>query len=101
MPVLPWHAAEPHAAASSLPPPLLRGTDENRRGSPPFGTPQQLIFLWVCTGREEEIEIFDCCLEAYELLEEPYTVAFVGIPGSGKSHLLAELAVLDRAAKHR
>lgn len=62
---------------------------------------QQLIFLWICAGREAEIETFDCCLEAYELLEEAQILAFVGIPGSGKSHLLAELAVLDRATKYK
>ncbi|XP_040511835.2 adenylate cyclase type 10-like [Gallus gallus] len=52
-------------------------------------------------GREAEIDRFECCLEAYEHLEEPHVLAFVGMPGSGKSHLLAELAILGRAAGHR
>ncbi|XP_040511828.1 adenylate cyclase type 10-like [Gallus gallus] len=52
-------------------------------------------------GREAEIDRFEFCLEAYKHLEEPHVLAFVGIPGSGKSHLLAELAILGRAAGHR
>ena len=85
----------------SLPTSLLRDGGEKWRGSPLFSTLQQLISLWVCTGREAEIDRFECCLEAYEHLEEPHVLAFVGIPGSGKSHLLAELAILGRAAGHR
>ncbi|POI26237.1 hypothetical protein CIB84_010013, partial [Bambusicola thoracicus] len=52
-------------------------------------------------GREAEIHLFECCLEAYEHLGAPHVLAFVGTPGSGKSHLLAELALLGQAAKHR
>eukprot|EP00076_Gallus_gallus_P035383 XP_025000921.1 adenylate cyclase type 10-like [Gallus gallus] len=51
-------------------------------------------------GREAEIDRFEFCLEAYKHLEEPHVLAFVGIPGSGKSHLLAELAILGRTAGH-
>ncbi|XP_072216513.1 adenylate cyclase type 10-like [Excalfactoria chinensis] len=52
-------------------------------------------------GREAEIDLFECHLEAYKYLGEPHILAFVGIQGSGKSHLLAELAALGQAAAHR
>lgn len=97
----PWYAAQPHTATSSLPPFLPWDRGENWRGSPLFSTLQQLISLWVYTGREAEIDLFERRLEAYGNLGEPHILAFAGIPGSGKSHLLAELAVLGRAARHR
>ncbi|XP_032297394.1 adenylate cyclase type 10-like [Coturnix japonica] len=52
-------------------------------------------------GREAEIDLFEYHLAAYKRLGEPHVLAFVGIPGSGKSHLLAELAALGQAAGHR
>ncbi|OXB76038.1 UNVERIFIED_CONTAM: hypothetical protein H355_000298 [Colinus virginianus] len=52
-------------------------------------------------GRKVEINLFEHCLEAYKNRGEPHILAFVGVPGSGKSHLLPELAVLGWAAGQR
>ncbi|XP_066844000.1 adenylate cyclase type 10 isoform X2 [Anser cygnoides] len=52
-------------------------------------------------GREVEIDLFERSLKAYEALGQPHILAYVGILGSGKSHLLTELAFLGQAARHR
>ena len=72
-----------------------------RDGSLLFSTPQQLVFLFVFTGREKEVDLFVSCLKAYEDLGEGHILAFEGTVGSGKSHLLTELAYLGQAAGHR
>ncbi|KAK4809486.1 hypothetical protein QYF61_014798 [Mycteria americana] len=72
-----------------------------RDGSLLFSTPQQLVFLFVVTGREKEVDLFVSCLKAYEDLGEGHILAFEGTVGSGKSHLLTELAYLGQAAGHR
>uniref|UniRef100_A0A8B9MHA3 Uncharacterized protein n=1 Tax=Accipiter nisus TaxID=211598 RepID=A0A8B9MHA3_9AVES len=46
-------------------------------------------------GREKEIDLFGSCLKAYEDLGQSRILAFEGTMGSGKSHLLTELAYLD------
>ncbi|NXF41816.1 ADCYA cyclase, partial [Nyctibius bracteatus] len=66
-----------------------------------FSTPQQLIFLFVFTGRDKEINLFCSCLKAYEELGQRHILAFEGTMGSGKNHLLTELAYLGQAAGHR
>lgn len=72
-----------------------------RDGSLLFRTRQQLVFLFVLTGREKEIDLFVSCLKAYKALGQRHILAFEGPRGSGKSHLLAELAYLGQAAGHR
>ncbi|XP_069630019.1 adenylate cyclase type 10-like, partial [Haliaeetus albicilla] len=52
-------------------------------------------------GREKEIDLFGSCLKAYEDLGQRHILAFEGTMGSGKSHLLTELAYLGQAAGHR
>ncbi|XP_075377318.1 LOW QUALITY PROTEIN: adenylate cyclase type 10-like [Mycteria americana] len=52
-------------------------------------------------GREKEVDLFVSCLKAYEDLGEGHILAFEGTVGSGKSHLLTELAYLGQAAGHR
>ncbi|XP_062457255.1 adenylate cyclase type 10-like [Rhea pennata] len=52
-------------------------------------------------GREEEIALFESALKAYRTCHESSIVAFEGVLGSGKSHLLTELAFLGQAAGHR
>ncbi|XP_049653417.1 adenylate cyclase type 10-like [Accipiter gentilis] len=52
-------------------------------------------------GREKEIDRFGSCLKAYEDLGQSHILAFEGTMGSGKSHLLTELAYLGQAAGHR
>lgn len=66
-----------------------------------FSRPQQLVFLLVFTGRKQEIDLFVSCLKAYRDLGERNVLAFEGTAGSGKSHLLAELAYLGQDAGHR
>lgn len=66
-----------------------------------FSMLQQLVSRLVFTGREVEIDLFERSLKAYEALGQPHILAYVGILGSGKSHLLAELAFLGQAARHR
>lgn len=66
-----------------------------------FSTPQQLLFLFVFTGREKEIDLFVRCLKAYEDFGQRHILAFEGTMGSGKSHLLTELAYLGQEAGHR
>lgn len=57
--------------------------------------------MFVFTGREKEIDRFGSCLKAYEDLGQSHILAFEGTMGSGKSHLLTELAYLGQAAGHR
>ncbi|KAF1572969.1 UNVERIFIED_CONTAM: Adenylate cyclase type 10, partial [Eudyptes pachyrhynchus] len=77
-------------------------TEESKRdGSLLFSTRQQLVFLFVLTGREKEIDLFVSCLKAYKALGQRHILAFEGPMGSGKSHLLTELAYLGQAAGHR
>ncbi|XP_062457205.1 adenylate cyclase type 10-like [Rhea pennata] len=52
-------------------------------------------------GREEEIALFESALKAYGTCRESSILAFEGVLGSGKSHLLTELASLGQAAGHR
>ncbi|XP_062457160.1 adenylate cyclase type 10-like [Rhea pennata] len=52
-------------------------------------------------GREEEIALFESALKAYRTCHESSILAFEGVLGSGKSHLLTELAFLGQAAGHR
>ncbi|KAK1191010.1 ADCYA cyclase, partial [Pygoscelis papua] len=52
-------------------------------------------------GREKEIDLFVSCLKAYEASGQGHILAFEGLMGSGKSHLLTELAYLGQAAGHR
>ncbi|XP_074874611.1 adenylate cyclase type 10-like [Buteo buteo] len=52
-------------------------------------------------GREKEIDLFGSCLKAYEDSGQRHILAFEGTMGSGKSHLLTELAYLGQAAGHR
>ncbi|XP_062457159.1 adenylate cyclase type 10-like [Rhea pennata] len=52
-------------------------------------------------GREEEITLFESALKAYGTCRESSILAFEGVLGSGKSHLLTELASLGQAAGHR
>ncbi|KAM6234893.1 adenylate cyclase type 10-like [Spheniscus humboldti] len=52
-------------------------------------------------GREKEIDLFVSCLKAYKALGQRHILAFEGPMGSGKSHLLTELAYLGQAAGHR
>ncbi|KAM9264318.1 adenylate cyclase type 10-like [Morus bassanus] len=52
-------------------------------------------------GREKEIDLFVSCLKAYKELGQRHILAFEGMMGSGKSHLLTELAYLGQAAGHR
>ncbi|XP_032062250.1 adenylate cyclase type 10-like [Aythya fuligula] len=52
-------------------------------------------------GREVEIDLFERSLKAYETLGQPHILAYAGILGSGKSHLLTELAFLGQATGHR
>ncbi|XP_067173300.1 LOW QUALITY PROTEIN: adenylate cyclase type 10-like [Apteryx mantelli] len=52
-------------------------------------------------GREKEIALFESALEAYVAHQESHILAFEGMLGSGKSHLLTELASLGQAAGHR
>ncbi|OXB62420.1 hypothetical protein ASZ78_014021 [Callipepla squamata] len=60
-------------------------------------------YIWASPRsiRKVEINLSEHCLEAYKNRGEPHILAFVGVPGSGKSHLLPELAVLGWAAGHR
>ena len=66
-----------------------------------FGSLQQLALLFACTGREKEMALFESHLKAYVARKESHIVAFEGVMGSGKSHLLTELAYLGQAAGHR
>ncbi|KAM6414148.1 adenylate cyclase type 10 [Rhynochetos jubatus] len=52
-------------------------------------------------GQQKEIDLFVSCLKAYEDLGKSHILAFEGTRGSGKSHLLTELARLGQAAGHR
>ncbi|XP_050769781.1 adenylate cyclase type 10-like [Gymnogyps californianus] len=52
-------------------------------------------------GREKEIDLFVRCLKAYEDFGQRHILAFEGTMGSGKSHLLTELAYLGQVAGHR
>ncbi|XP_075594672.1 adenylate cyclase type 10 [Balearica regulorum gibbericeps] len=52
-------------------------------------------------GREKELDLFASCLKAYKDLGRRHVLAFEGTMGSGKSHLLTELAYLGQAAGHR
>ncbi|XP_054667428.1 adenylate cyclase type 10-like [Grus americana] len=52
-------------------------------------------------GREKELDLFASCLKAYKDLGRRHILAFEGTMGSGKSHLLTELAYLGQAAGHR
>ncbi|XP_062457208.1 adenylate cyclase type 10-like [Rhea pennata] len=52
-------------------------------------------------GRENEIALFESALKAYRTCRESSILAFEGVLGSGKSHLLTELASLGQAAGHR
>ncbi|XP_064372472.1 adenylate cyclase type 10-like [Dromaius novaehollandiae] len=52
-------------------------------------------------GREKEMALFESYLKAYVARKESRIVAFEGVMGSGKSHLLTELAYLGQAAGHR
>ncbi|XP_062457243.1 adenylate cyclase type 10-like [Rhea pennata] len=52
-------------------------------------------------GRKEEIALFESALKAYRTCHESSILAFEGVLGSGKSHLLTELASLGQAAGHR
>ncbi|XP_062457173.1 adenylate cyclase type 10-like [Rhea pennata] len=52
-------------------------------------------------GRENEIALFESALKAYRTCHESSILAFEGVLGSGKSHLLTELAFLGQAAGHR
>uniref|UniRef100_A0A8B9SAV0 Orc1-like AAA ATPase domain-containing protein n=1 Tax=Apteryx owenii TaxID=8824 RepID=A0A8B9SAV0_APTOW len=52
-------------------------------------------------GREKEIALFESSLKAYVDRKESHIMAFEGVIGSGKSHLLTELAYLGQAAGHR
>ncbi|XP_076219588.1 adenylate cyclase type 10-like [Aptenodytes patagonicus] len=75
------------------------------------GIPEESIFGMALTkkrseyvpllGREKEIDLFVSCLKAYKALGERHILAFEGPMGSGKSHLLTELAYLGQAAGHR
>ncbi|KAK4809446.1 hypothetical protein QYF61_009701 [Mycteria americana] len=101
-------------AASQLPPYYFKELPERKMkglshpgtvyqyvGITEKSTPQQLVFLFVVTGREKEVDLFVSCLKAYEDLGEGHILAFEGTVGSGKSHLLTELAYLGQAAGHR
>ncbi|KGL83667.1 Adenylate cyclase type 10, partial [Tinamus guttatus] len=52
-------------------------------------------------GRDKEIALFKRYVQAYVAHGESHVMAFEGMKGSGKSHLLSELAKLGRAAGHR
>ncbi|XP_074994612.1 adenylate cyclase type 10-like [Calonectris borealis] len=52
-------------------------------------------------GREKEIDLFRSCLEAYKELGQRHILAFEGRLGSGRSHLLTELAHLGQEAGYR
>ncbi|XP_067156740.1 adenylate cyclase type 10-like [Apteryx mantelli] len=52
-------------------------------------------------GQEKEIALFESYLKAYVDRKESHIMAFEGVIGSGKSHLLTELAYLGQAAGHR
>ncbi|XP_062437657.1 adenylate cyclase type 10-like [Rhea pennata] len=52
-------------------------------------------------GREKELALFESHLNAYVARKESHILAFEGAIGSGKSHLLSELACLGQAAGHR
>ncbi|NWW83909.1 ADCYA cyclase, partial [Rhynochetos jubatus] len=66
-----------------------------------FSAPWQLVFSFVFAGQQKEIDLFVSCLKAYEDLGKSHILAFEGTRGSGKSHLLTELARLGQAAGHR
>ncbi|PKU30253.1 adenylate cyclase type 10 [Limosa lapponica baueri] len=51
-------------------------------------------------GRKQEIDLFLGCLNAYRDLGQRNILAFEGTTGSGKSHLLTELASLGSGAGH-
>lgn len=69
-----------------------------RDGSLLSSTPQQLIFLFVFTGRKKEIDLFVSCLEASNHFGQRHMLAFEGTRGSGKSQLLNHLAQLGQSA---
>ncbi|XP_068786038.1 adenylate cyclase type 10-like, partial [Struthio camelus] len=50
-------------------------------------------------GREEEIALFESYLKAYVDKKASHIMAFEGVTGSGKSHLLTELASLYSAMR--
>ncbi|KAM8805413.1 adenylate cyclase type 10-like [Eudromia elegans] len=52
-------------------------------------------------GRDKEIALFKRYAQAYVAGKESHVLAFEGVKGCGKSHLLAEVANLGRAAGHR
>ncbi|XP_065512968.1 adenylate cyclase type 10 [Caloenas nicobarica] len=52
-------------------------------------------------GREKEIEVFQSCLKAYQDFRERHVLVFEGSTGSGKSHLLTELAYIAQDAGQR
>lgn len=66
-----------------------------------FSSLQQLALLFAFTGREKELALFESYLKAYVARKESHLMAFEGVIGSGKSHLLTELAYLGQAAGHR
>lgn len=76
---------------------MVEGTSQ-RDGSLLSSMPQQLIFLFVFTGRKKEIDLFVNCLEASNRFGQRHILAFEGARGAGKSQLLNHLSQLGQSA---
>lgn len=79
----------------------LAARGKGAQGSLLFGSLQELAFWFAFPGREKELALFESHLNAYVARKESHILAFEGAIGSGKSHLLSELACLGQAAGHR
>ncbi|XP_014816193.1 PREDICTED: LOW QUALITY PROTEIN: adenylate cyclase type 10 [Calidris pugnax] len=66
-----------------------------------LGLPKKRSEYVPLLGRKQETDLFVGCLTAYRDFGQGNILAFEGTTGSGKSHLLAELASLGQGAGHR
>ncbi|XP_062457207.1 adenylate cyclase type 10-like [Rhea pennata] len=101
----------PQSYFKELPKAQMKGVGDPGTVYQYLGMSQKLIFGMDLTeerseygpllGREKEIALFESALKAYRTCHESSILAFEGVLGSGKSHLLTELASLGQAAGHR